>query len=480
MKLKKILNKKTTSYLIISIFTVLYSILGLLKHRNFLSGYDLAIIDQAIWKYSQLKEPIMTVHAFYGTSILADHIEFIYVLVSPLYWIFGSAYLLIILQVISVTLSGLAIFKLSRLKKIKYLVSISILISYLTFYGFQNALWADVHSLVFAVGFLAWFIYFLEKKNLKFSFIFFILAILCKEDIALLTLMISGVYFIINKDRFSLLYVSLSIFYLIYIFFIHYPILTADGYRYQNPNGILSDINPYYMIDTSEKQQVILYSLGWFGFIPLLTPFALIPAIGDLAHYFVLGQALVTSAQGFFLHYRSSLAVLLVWPLIISIGKYPKLNTKYIAIYILLCAAFFQYYLHLPLSYLSKSWFWEKPQAVNDINTLIEKIPKNASVVSQNNITPHIAHRDNIYTLWPETKEFKTNSPCNDPNCNWFRWGGYPEYLIVDTSPIWDARHFLTNREEFIKGLTNMETTKRISVYFRLNNTTIYKINYNF
>ena len=42
--------------------------------------------------------------------------------------------------------------------------------------------------------------------------------------------------------------------------------------------------------------------------------------------------------------------------------------------------------------------------------------------------------------------------------------GRNPEYMLIDTSTDWDARYWLTNREEFIDGLQNMEKTHVIQV----------------
>lgn len=473
---EKILSWKYLPLVILFGFFIVYLLLALIKHNNFLSGYDLAIVDQVIWKYSQFKNPITTVHSYYNTSTLGDHIEYIYILLSPTYWILNDARTILSLQVISVVASGYAVYKLARFKKINAPLSLAILVSYLSFYGFQFAIWSDVHSLVFAVGFMAWFLYFLEAKNFKLSLLFFILAVICKEDIAFLTLLIAGVQFLVTRSRTAFIFCILSVLYLMYAFFIHYPLLTSDGYRYQNPNGLFADVSPIHMIDSKEKQQVILYSLGWYGFLPLLSPVYLVTFLGDLAHYFVLGKALVTSAQGIFLHYRSSVALLLVWPTIIAIARVKRLNSWPVALYLLICAAFFQYYLHLPFSYLAKQWFWQVPPSAEDIRNVIKKIPPTASIVSQNNITPHITHRDNIQTLWPETKDFKTNSPCGNGTCRWYKWHENPQYLIVDVGQTWDERHFLINREDFIEGIQNMEKEKVIIKEFQSGTATLYKI----
>jgi len=176
------------------------------------------------------------------------------------------------------------------------------------------------------------------------------------------------------------------------------------------------------------------------------------------------------------MHYRVSLAPLLILPTIIALSKFKKLNNKYVALYFLLAAIFFQYHLHLPLSYLTKQWFWTAPVSVTNINAATADLPANASVVSQNNITPHISQRDLVFTLYPSTKDFSKNSPCGQKTCDWFRWAGNPEYLLVDTSANWDERSFLVNRERYIKGLQNLEKNGNIKKYTQHKDAYLYKI----
>jgi uncharacterized membrane protein len=258
------------------------------------------------------------------------------------------------------------------------------------------------------------------------------------------------------------------------IFYVYFPYFTSDGYRYQNKEGLFSDFTLSRLYDSQDKINTTFYSLAWFGFIPLLSPLFLLPAIGDLSHYFIFSH--VEATHGFFLHYRITLAPLLALSTIITISRFKKLNNKYVAIYLLICAAFFQYYHHLPLSYLTKQWFWKEPTSVKSINEGINYLSKNASIVSQNNITPHLSHRDQIFTLYPTTKDFKNNSPCGQKTCNWFRWAGNPEYLIVNTSTDWDARGFLVSREGFIKGLQNLEKKGIIKKYYQQEDSYIYQI----
>jgi hypothetical protein len=163
-----------------------------------------------------------------------------------------------------------------------------------------------------------------------------------------------------------------------------------------------------------------------------------------------------------------------------AFSKWKFINNKYIGIYLLFFTLIVQYLLHLPLSYLSKQWFWQKTSAVKNIDTLIKNyLPLNASVVSQNNITPHISQRDKIYTLYPEKKIFQKNSPCGKNECNWFNWFDNPEFLIVDSSSDWDARHLLIDRPLFIDGLKNIEKAGIVTKFKQVGSSILYKVNKN-
>ncbi|KKR72401.1 MAG: hypothetical protein UU15_C0029G0008 [Candidatus Levybacteria bacterium GW2011_GWC2_40_7] len=224
-----------------------------------------------------------------------------------------------------------------------------------------------------------------------------------------------------------------------------------------------------------EKRSVFIYSFLQTGFLSLLNPLFLIPYLLDLGHYFVLGER-VTSAQGLFLHYRVTSAILLIWPAILVIGKFKKLNNKYLALYVLFFAFLVTYLLHSPLTYLSKKWFWTTPTGVKNIEKAIEALPKDAYVVTQTNISPHISNRKLIVTMWGEGKDFEKNSPCGEPKCDWFKWSGDPKFMLVDTAPEWNILHLLANREDFISALSNMEREGVIKKYKQIGTSTIYTV----
>lgn len=449
------------------LFFLAYSTLSVIRHQNFQSfGFDLGINSQTVWRYSQFSSPVSTISPYPERPKLFLHVELIYALIAPFYWIYNSPITLLLLQNAFLVSGGLALFLFSKKRLKKTFLSLSILLSYLAFYGVQFAAWTDAHSTSFASAFLAWFIYFLDFKKFRLAFLFLLLSITSKENVALYTLLLSLLYFLRTKKRALLYFIGISFLYLLFLFLFFFPNVTDGQYLYQNKEGLLSNLNAAYLFDTSEKIQTLLYSYGASGFLALLSPFSLILTLSHFFTFFVMASDL-PGAQGIFGHYRATLTPFLFWGVILFLEKYKKINKNFVASYLLLCALFLQYHLHLPLSYLTKSWFWERPVAIGGINNLIAKhLPQNASVVSQNNITPHISHRDKIYTLYPTEKNGR----------QWFYWYDNPEYLIVDTSKNWDARHLLTDLEKYIEGLKNLERDGYVKLYQEIGNAKLYKI----
>src|SRR3989344_8013371 len=114
-KLRKTLTKeRIILYSICLAFFLSYLTLSVIKHNHYLSGYDLAIMDHGIWQYSQFKIPISTSHVYFDKPILYDHIELIFILIAPIFWLINSVKVLLFLQAFSVAISGIAVYLISR------------------------------------------------------------------------------------------------------------------------------------------------------------------------------------------------------------------------------------------------------------------------------------------------------------------------------------------------------------------------------
>lgn len=481
-KVADLLSKNFLPISLFIIFLVAYCILGFVRHSHYQSfGYDLGINDQVVWRYAHLQSPLTTIDPFPDKTKFAEHIEIVYILIAPIYWIYSSAYTLIFVQALIFCSSSLAVYLLARRYKLSKFVSLVVMTTYLMFYGVQFGLWTDVHSSIFAAGFLMWFIYLVDKSKKNLSILFFFLTLTAKESTGTALFCISLVYFLYRREKRLIFFMSTSVLYMLFVFCVFYPYIMHQSYLYSNHNGFLSNLDPRSLVDTSQKRSTIFYSFASWGFLPILSPVWLIPVVSHFYKYFVVASDLV-STQGIFGQYRIMLAPVLaqasIWTIKRFYNRFPR-SQIYFGIWLLATCLLAQYFLHLPLSYLSKSWFWAEPSSMTSINKMIAYLPSNASIVSQNNITPHISQRDKIYTLYPEKKMFEDNSLCGQKICNWFRWDGEPKYLIVDESVEWDARHLLTDNGQFLKGLQNLEKAKIIVKYKEIGTTVLYAVQTN-
>lgn len=462
------------------LFFIAYSTLSVVRHIHYESyGFDLGINDQTVWRYSKFETPLTTIDPYPDRTKLATHVELVYALISPLYWIWPARKMLLIASAFAVCSGGIGAYLFTQKKLKNQFLSFALMVAYLMFYGLQYAVWFDIHSSNFAAAFLMWFIYFLDNKKTYLTFLFLFLSITAKENIASYTLVIALLYLIRRRTITILSVITLSILYLVFIYLIYFPHIIALPYLYANKAGILSNLNPLFLVNTKEKLMTLFYSFASFGFVPFLNPLTLALIFVHFTTFFVIASDL-PGAQGLYGHYRVTLAPLFVWSTVTTIATFKFLNKKIVAIYLLICTLAIQYALHLPLSYLTKNWFWSKTPAVNSINQVINRyLPPNASVVSQNNITPHISHRDKIYTLYTRSRHFTGQSPCQKSDCPWFEWFDSPEFLLVDISSHWDTRHLLTDPPIFKSALKSAEVTGRIKLIHQIGTTRLYKIEKN-
>ena len=161
----------------------------------------MGINDQTVWRYSRFEPPISTIAPFPDRSKLELHVEFVYALIAPFYWLWSTRRFLLIISAVVMCSGGLAVYLLSKHRVKDEFLSFSLTFSYLLFYGMQFAAWFDVHSAGFGAAFLMWFLYFLDRKKRWWSLLFFFLTITSKENMALYTFVVAIIYMIRRREK---------------------------------------------------------------------------------------------------------------------------------------------------------------------------------------------------------------------------------------------------------------------------------------
>jgi len=474
----RFLNKNAFRLLIvwIIILSLLYSTLSILRHNHFQSGgFDLGLYDQAAWQYSRFLTPHNTIKE---RHILGDHLTLTLPLLASLFWLWDNVRILLIFQAFWISLSTLAIFKLCRIRGLTPLASLNLSFIYSLFPGIQFAVFFDFHPVVIGAGLIAWLIYFLEAKKKKLFFITLILLILTQENMGIAMICLGIIYFFQKSYRkWSIVFILIgSIWSFVAIKII--TLFSSAGFQYwpKFPPHPLLLLKSFF--NSEEKRLNWLYSFSWFSFIPLFSPSTTIAVIIDLSQYLVLAPRF-SHMWGPWLHHRVILAPFLLLGVLEVLAKLKKynFNLQNISFLMVALSLTLQYYFHFPLNKLSKKAYWREEPWMADNRNLINSIPKEASIATQQNLVPHLSHRKEIYLVWPRLHDFETK-PCGQTSCWWLDFGGKPEYLAVDLRPNQWLTQILESNENFQSAVKNMEKEGKIKLEKEINFAKLYKINY--
>ncbi|MEK9176122.1 MAG: DUF2079 domain-containing protein [Patescibacteria group bacterium] len=453
-----------------------YSVLSITRHNHFESGgFDLGIYDQGIWLYSHLETPYSTIKE---RLLLGDHFTITLPLLSPLFYIWDNVRSLLIAQAFFITFSSFAVYLIARIRKLSHSASFLFAVIYSLFYGIQYGVYFDAHPIVFAAAILMWLIYFYESKRIKLFFLSLVLFLLTQENTGIALAGVGIIYFFQKEHRRNAVLFILGglLTSLAEVRIISY--FSPSGYEY-SPHFNLNPID--YLkryFDAPDKILVWKYSLSSFSFLPLLSPPSILAMMLDLSQYFLPDKQYPHMITPFF-HHRVILAPILALGSLQGILFLKKrgLNTAYLLLGAFIVVSFFQFKNHNPLNKLTKPIYYANYAWMDDNEKIIAKVPKNASVASQQSLVPHLSHRKYIYLIWPRKKsDLKLCS--GQKECWWLDFGGKPEYLVIDTHEGATLTQLLESRENFVSALSNMQKAGKISLFKSQNAAQIYKINY--
>ena len=202
-------------FLLIFTYVVLFSFMSVLKHHNFTSLMDLAMNEREIRHLS--KGEFSYTNQITKTRLFEDHFRPINFLLVPFYWIYPHTETLLILQSFFLGLGALPIYLISRNKLKNNKISLLMAGIYLLYIPLEAISLMDFHFVSFAIPFLLFAFYFLEKNRLNYFALFSLLAIACREEIALIIFMM-GIYIAIKKNKkIGILIAMISLLYFVVV-----------------------------------------------------------------------------------------------------------------------------------------------------------------------------------------------------------------------------------------------------------------------
>ncbi|MCO6449969.1 MAG: DUF2079 domain-containing protein [Caldilineales bacterium] len=167
------------------VYIVVFTQLAFAQHAGMRTHQsDLGQMDQAIWNSSRGRFLEFSKDGFQSTR-LTDHVEPIFILISPTFWVWNDVRAILFLQVLFVAIGVWPLFALAR-RLIPPLPALAIAIAYLLNPQLQSALLTEFHAIPLAVPLILWAFWAVEARRWRQFVIAAILLALVKEEAALL------------------------------------------------------------------------------------------------------------------------------------------------------------------------------------------------------------------------------------------------------------------------------------------------------
>ena len=154
-------------WLAAAVFAAVFAALAILRHRAFASGrFDLGNMTQAVW--STAHGDVLSVTDVHGEQIsrLGSHFDPILALLAPLWLLWPSPELLLVVQAVAVGLGALPVFWLAREHLEHELPAAALAGAYLLYPPVQWLTVSDFHPVALACPLLLYAWWFLDRRRL--------------------------------------------------------------------------------------------------------------------------------------------------------------------------------------------------------------------------------------------------------------------------------------------------------------------------
>jgi uncharacterized membrane protein len=468
-------------YLCVVVYALVFSSLTVFRHYAFKTGaWDLGIFTQSLWTtvngdglfYYTCELFINRTGSFFGV-----HFSPILFLILPFYWIIPIAETLLVLQSFIVALAAIPIYRLAKENAGGRIVGLVFALAYLMYPAIHFVNLYDFHVQAFLPLFFSYAIYYITKENWPKYFLFVFLSLMVEEHASQIIFFI-GVYIawryrrvIISALRrrnllekkllVPLATTAICIFWYWFTiwqrntFFPTNPAVLAEflgagnfkilGAKNPLEVPLLIIIRPWNAVQALAyhgpiKLLYVVLIFGPLAFYSFKAPSALLPTIPCFIFSF-MSQAMVHHTLG--LHYEaytvSFIFVSAIFGLRKNYLKQKRLENVAGSLKKIMVLTLVFFVAASPLCPVVKIllpnytiYIGEHERSLNDI---ISMVPSNASVLTTNNIFPHVSNRVDAYVV-PAPM---INSPIHNIAVNFVnRTMDKVEYVLVDnkTDPI--------------------------------------------
>jgi uncharacterized membrane protein len=315
-----------------------FGLLAALEQRAFETGrFDLGNMVQAVWSTAHGRP--LDVTELDGDQInrLGAHVDPLLAAFAPLWWVWPSPTMLLVVQAILIALGALPVFWLARKHLRSRWMPALFALAYLLYAPVQWLALDEFHAVALACPFLLYAIWYLDEERLLAALPFLGLAAMTKEELPLVVAGLGVWYALARGHRLAgagiaVAGTALTAFYLTVVM-PHYRGGDAPAFydRYDavggSPGGIVKTLftDPVVLLQAVTEGRDLTYLLqltlplaGLFLAAPLL----LIPALPELAANLLSETATQTSIE---FHYTAPIIPFLVAGTVLGAARVPHL-----------------------------------------------------------------------------------------------------------------------------------------------------------
>lgn len=187
--------------LAVALYAGAFAELSVLRHHAFRTGrFDLGNMTQAVWATAHGHPLLVT--SLQGAQFvrLGAHVDPILVLFAPLWWLWPSPELLLVVQAVAVALGALPLFALARKHLGSEPAALGFAVAYLLYPPVEWVTLNEFHPVALACPLLLAAFWFLDEERLVPFALCAVLAAATKEEVALVVALM-GVWYALRHER---------------------------------------------------------------------------------------------------------------------------------------------------------------------------------------------------------------------------------------------------------------------------------------
>lgn len=408
-------------------YVCIFSTLAVLRHLAFNTfGFDVGVFDQTIW--NSLRGRLFELSLVYDVpAFIAQHFSPILLTFVPLYAVWDSPNVLLIVQSLALAVTVFPIYWLAR-ARLGHALAVVIATAFLLSPAIQFPNLIEFHEVVLATPLLAFAAFFLLRRNDKAFLVCIVLSLMIKEEIGL-TASFFGIYIAVvqKRWRFGLTLAASGIAWVALLLQFVLPLLRGGGTYYFFGGGFAAGHAHYDYLGESFSEVVLTLLTRPEVWLPqvlmpekiayvlhFLVPLAFLPLVGGeivVMALPTLGLSLISTfppQYSIASHYALPLVPFLFFATVLGAERILRRTAhadrparQWALSALILVASSTTYLLQSP-GPGAQHFEAREYQSAFDLRNkiaydLMREIPDDAVLVAQRELVPHMTHRQQIW-----------------------------------------------------------------------------------